>query len=403
MAFKGFNTYDLPKYTEHMYYLDFNDGLKKVEFKNIVQYLKENKMTTTMTYHNKRDSKGRFSKITTQAPAITANPVTKKLVNHFSFIIDNSGSMQNCWVTAENKLREIVKGFATACSNAGQEFIADIWTFDYNRRGSKLVANQIRNAAYPIVPFDSGNTPLVSTVYDAVCHLETRPVNANDDNTYAVVVITDGQNTESYYPKDMKGLVQRLLKTGRWTFAFNGPRGCTNQIENHFGVRENINEWENTTYGTVTMAATNQVAAVNYVQTRSMGQTQSYNYYSIDASNIDKKDIKNLSKISPRHRQVEKECSISEFLGSDFQIGKGYYELTKKELIQDHKGIIIYDKASSNYYGDSSKLSVREFLGIPTNGNTKVDPFNIGTYKIFVQSTSDNRKLVRGTTLVWRA
>lgn len=44
---------------------------------------------------------------------------------------------------------------------------------------------------------------------------------------------------------------------------------------------------------------------------------------------------------------------------------------------------------------------VRETLGLPKFGEVKVEPGNHGNWDIYVQSASTNRKLVRGTKLVY--
>jgi hypothetical protein len=42
----------------------------------------------------------------------------------------------------------------------------------------------------------------------------------------------------------------------------------------------------------------------------------------------------------------------------------------------------------------------RRMLGLPTSGVAKVRPGNHSSFDVFVQSTSLNRKLVRGTKLL---
>jgi hypothetical protein len=79
--------------------------------------------------------------------------------------------------------------------------------------------------------------------------------------------------------------------------------------------------------------------------------------------------------------------------------GAAFYQLMKKEdEVQDYKQIVIRDKKSKVVY---SGANARQMLGLPYNGTVKVVPGNHGTYDIFIQSTSVNRKLVKGTQVLY--
>lgn len=90
--------------------------------------------------------------------------------------------------------------------------------------------------------------------------------------------------------------------------------------------------------------------------------------------------------------------------GLIFQKGRGFYEFTKRETIQATKEIVILDADSGDMYqGDAA----RDVLGLPHGSKIDISPTNAGfdrtRYKVFVQSTSNNRKLLRGTTFLYEA
>jgi len=66
--------------------------------------------------------------------------------------------------------------------------------------------------------------------------------------------------------------------------------------------------------------------------------------------------------------------------------------------VQDHKQIAIRDKKTGVIY---SGVNARQMLGLPYHGTVKVVPGNHGAYDIFIQSTSVNRKLVKGTQVLY--
>jgi hypothetical protein len=83
-------------------------------------------------------------------------------------------------------------------------------------------------------------------------------------------------------------------------------------------------------------------------------------------------------------------------LNKNFNRGDAFYELTKPEMVQKYKTLLLQDHKT----GDILTGDVRTALGIPMNSNAEVTPGNLKGYKVFVQSTSVNRKLVPGTLVL---
>jgi len=81
-----------------------------------------------------------------------------------------------------------------------------------------------------------------------------------------------------------------------------------------------------------------------------------------------------------------------------FRVGAVYYQLTKTEKVQDHKNICLCDRSSNAIY---SGVAARDLLGLPHYGLITLAPHKLGHYDVFVQSTSVNRKLVGGTTVLY--
>lgn len=103
--------------------------------------------------------------------------------------------------------------------------------------------------------------------------------------------------------------------------------------------------------------------------------------------------------------EVAENCSIKDFVnmsGARFQVGKGYYELTKSELVQKHKEVIMQHKTTGEVIGDTHKC--REMLGLPYGVEGKISPRGMKVakeYDIFIQSTSYTRKLIGGTRFLY--
>jgi hypothetical protein len=99
---------------------------------------------------------------------------------------------------------------------------------------------------------------------------------------------------------------------------------------------------------------------------------------------------------------VESNCSIKEFvqeMGLIFKTGRGFYEFTKPEKISSKKDIILMKKESGELFEGSG---AKTLVGISTDeDNVKKNPSDIEDFRVFIQSTSYNRKLIGGTGFLY--
>jgi hypothetical protein len=96
---------------------------------------------------------------------------------------------------------------------------------------------------------------------------------------------------------------------------------------------------------------------------------------------------------------VDADCSIKEFVtsqGLEFKKGRGFYEFTKRETIQEYKEVVAQNVESGAII---TGLRARNVLGIPEE-RADVTP-DCATHTGFVQSTSVNRKLKAGTKFLY--
>lgn len=88
--------------------------------------------------------------------------------------------------------------------------------------------------------------------------------------------------------------------------------------------------------------------------------------------------------------------------GLSYKAGKGYYQLTKTEEIQEKKEILMVKKDTDETITDTDKCRAMLGIGrIRQNFNPRSKPDLMKEYDIFVQSTSYNRKLVGGTKFLY--
>jgi hypothetical protein len=94
--------------------------------------------------------------------------------------------------------------------------------------------------------------------------------------------------------------------------------------------------------------------------------------------------------------------SIKEFVlasGATFKPGRGFYELTKAEDVGPAKEVVLEELGTADMFsGDAA----RTILGLRAGVTARVSPAFVPTqYRAFVQSTSNNRKLMPGTKFLY--
>lgn len=84
--------------------------------------------------------------------------------------------------------------------------------------------------------------------------------------------------------------------------------------------------------------------------------------------------------------------------GISFNPGRGFYELTKSEKVQGYKEIVLMDKVTGDLF---TGKKVRKILGLTDEDGRLSSKSFLGKYKIFIQSTSYNRKLTDDTNFLY--
>ena len=98
---------------------------------------------------------------------------------------------------------------------------------------------------------------------------------------------------------------------------------------------------------------------------------------------------------------VDSDQAIKAFVldqGAAFKKGRGFYEFTKTETIQEYKEIVLLDGSTGDLFSGSE---ARRMIGLPEGSNARIKPVIPAGYTVFVQSTSVNRKLKAGTRFLY--
>jgi len=342
-------------------------------------------------------------------PDLPVKPVdSTKLVNHFVICLDKSGSMQSLVRDVINAFNENCKSIREGAESSGQDSTISLITFgdtvnvEYMCRGTTSLEDLTEKTYRP-----AGLTPLFDAVNEGIIRLQARK-DIEDPNVSCVfIVLTDGhENRSRTTAVELNKKIREVQLTDRWSFAFLLPPGNAQYFCRNHGIPEgNVQEWEATARGLQNAREAITQGLSSYYTSRSVGRTSTKGFFVTDMSKVSTKKVKTiLQDISSKVDllEVNKTEQIRDLVESALRVnylpGRAFYQLMKKETIQPHKKIMLRDRVNGAIYGGDE---ARSLLSLPSNLDVKVQPGDHGSWDIFIQSTSVNRKLVPGTKLVY--
>lgn len=328
----------------------------------------------------------------------------KKYTNHVNYILDGSGSMSHLKDEVvklfDNQIRFLVK----KSKEMDQETRVSVYLFS-NNDVKCLVwdSDCLRLPSIENLYYTNGNTNLIDATLKSIEDLKLIP-ELYTDHAFITFLATDGaENSSNHTANDLSNVIKTLKDN--WTLAILVPdQSSANEAKKHGFPVENISIWDTTSAKGVEEVSRVVISATDtFFQNRAVGIRGTKNLFKVNVAGVSSDTVRDSLDALPKNNyeilNVDKDSSISDFIISKvgmFAKGKGFYELTKPETVQGNKSIIIQNRISKNLY---SGVNARKLLGLP-DYEIRVSPENFGNYKIFVQSNSSNRKLLKKTQLV---
>lgn len=325
-------------------------------------------------------------------------------INHIAIVVDASSSMSGL----EKRVVEVFDsqiGYLKSKSvEMDQETRVSVYTFGDTVKNVVFDQDVMRTKSLKGLYSTQGMTALLDATGLSITDMKTLP-ELYGDHAFLVYVITDGGENRSrkYDTSRLKVLIDGL--PDNWTVIAQVPNAYAMRASERCGFSKgNIEVWDTTDSGFQSATSNFKSSLNNYMTLRSTGVRGTKSFFTTDLASVTKTAVvKNLDQLSPSKYEtypVSKESPIKEFLekrtGRDYVLGSAYYELMKKEDIQAYKQIAIQNRKDGKVYtGDQA----RGVLGLP-NYEVKVSPGDHGDWRIFVQSTSVNRKLIPGTQVM---
>lgn len=332
---------------------------------------------------------------------------TAKPKNKIILLLDSSGSMQTIARPAIDAFNQILGAISDGAAASNQETTVSLYTFGECSIVKRkffdvpiLAVDELDDISYQ----PDGQTPMYDCIGDAIT--DALSLNVDDKTSFVLNVITDGEEnfSKEYTRSSIQKLIKKVQGTDRWTVTFSVPRGRKRSVVELLNLHDgNVQEWDQTAEGAAHVAQSFTRGYDSYFSARSQGKSKIDGFFVTDMSKVKTKDVKRkLDNVANNYvtLHVPREDEIRPFVlrhGLPYVRGDSFYQLTKDEKVQPYKKILLREKGQSAIYGGDE---ARELLGFPAKLTVEVRPGNHANWDIFVQSTSFNRKLVRGTDLL---
>lgn len=325
--------------------------------------------------------------------------MSKTLINNVIFVIDRSGSMSY----HARAVEQVIRGLKDPLSQADQITRVSLYTFD--DRVDRNLHLRHPDALSEFRFQARGQTALLDAVAQAIDEHRGLLTGSDEDHSFLMYVITDGQENASRKVRnyDLKNKIAALPEN--WTVAALVPDiSGVHSAKNCGFPAGNIEVWNvNSQRGFEEVGRRLVDTYQNYSSMRSSGVVSSNRLF-VDTKNLNVADVqKSLVEdhsfrqyaVTSRTAEPIKEYT-EQLTGRGYTLGSVYYELTKPETIQGQKSLAIMNRNDFKVYSGSN---ARQVLGLPPY-ETKVRPGDFGDWRIYVQSTSVNRKLIPGQTFL---
>lgn len=323
-----------------------------------------------------------------------------KLKSNIVFVIDESTSMMHLKSKTIEVFTSMVKSLINQQTTADQDIKLSLYTFSSLVKQHYLMED-LNNVKNGFNYFPSGCTALYDAIFTSI---DDHKIAVGKGESVLIYVITDGdENVSKKSGHELKNLISNM--SDGYTLAALVPNASGAHRMKTMGLHAgNIEVWDATSVkGMEELGNRVMETSVAYTTMRSTGVKSTTRLF-VDAKSISTNNVKStLNKMdNAKSYFVREEGAIKyvveKLTGKPYQIGKSYYELSKPETIQASKQIIVMRKSKSDY-SKYTGPQARAMLGLPS-GEIKVKPGDFGDWRIFVQSTSVNRKVLKDSSII---
>lgn len=367
---------------------------------------------------------------------ITTDRKSQNYITHIALVLDASVSMSRHRTNLIAVADGLVQHLARKSQADDHETRVTVYTFGDDYKCLIFDKDVMRLPSIKDLYRIDGNTALIAATMKSQDDL-MQTAQMYGDHAFLTYVLTDGEENVSRYSKVFGGTGERVRYSGtparyttdeltvklsqrlknlpdNWTVACLVPNESGVSYAKSYGFpADNIAIWDTTSRdGVLQVGKLITEATDTYMDNRTKGIRGSKTMFAMGADQLNKDAVKQ-ARAAGGLRELRKDqydtilvkavddgAAIREFVeretGKPYITGTAHYELTKTEKVQKQKGILVRDKKSGRVYAGQH---ARDLLGLPDH-EVRVKPEQNPKYRVYVQSTSVNRKLVAGTKII---
>lgn len=337
-------------------------------------------------------------------------------INHITLLLDASSSMTRYRHDLVKVADAQITHLAERSKFHDQETRITVYTFTHDGMGANIPCliydkDVLRMPSISGLYHPNGWTPLCDAITQAIADMKLVSEKYGD-HSHLLYVLTDGYENRSRQQNrtGLQGLIRSL--PDNWTVAAFAPDVMSKTELIKYGFhKDNIKVWD-VNEGVEEVGAAMAYTTDMYMTARAQGTRSTTSLFSMaaPAASDVKATMTPMTKGSFWVENVTTEEVAKVDNGRIDQImqlktgkpyspdGRTFYRMDKRERIQPGKKIAIVDKQGNAYTGSAA----RTLLGLPPEGSTevRVSPGRWTEYEVYVQSTSNNRKLFPGTRVL---
>lgn len=212
----------------------------------------------------------------------------KKPITHVAMILDRSGSMETIREEAIGSFNDQLKVIKNSEADGNENYVTLVTFSSFVDKPHHLAtpAGEVPTLTKKeYVP--SGGTALLDAMGSTINKLKDLP-DANEENvSFLVVVITDGEeNSSKEYcrfrggPEKISNLIKELEATNRWTFVYLCANVDPTKIRETLNLSfDNVRGFTSDSLGTAAASQMHSESATNYFKSRTQGMTSTPEFY----------------------------------------------------------------------------------------------------------------------------
>lgn len=327
-------------------------------------------------------------------------------INHVVLDLDASSSMKGHRQALINVADGQVKYLARRSQELDQETRVSVYTFADDVRCLIYDKDVLRLPSISTLYKIGGMTALIDATLKSLDDLD-QTATLYGDHAFLAFVLTDGQENRSRTPNKIQTIQNRLSRLAdNWTVACLVPDQRSVFEAKGFGFpSDNVAVWDATSAaGVVEVGETIRRATDVFFEARTQGIRGTRSLFSTGLDAVNAQTVHANLRPVDNHAYailpVSYDAPIRDYVnahGISYNLGRGFYQLTKTETIQAQKQLLIREKTTGRIFaGDAA----RDLLGLSRGLTVRVKPNANPEYDVFVQSTSVNRKVLANTDLI---